>query len=58
MEVSSIMKNSNLKKSDSLVKLPRNKSYEQNLANIIFNPNKKDDTNLFIKTLERRYKYL
>nr|QFG74985.1 MAG: hypothetical protein [Megaviridae environmental sample] len=58
MEASTNMKNTNLKKKKYLVNLPRNKSYEQNLSNIIFNPNKRDDTDIFIRTLETRYQNL
>ena len=58
METSTNMKNDNLKKKKHLVNLPRNKSYEQNLSNIIFNPNKRDDTDIFIQTLEIRYQNL
>ena len=58
MEASTNMKNENLKKKKYLVNLPRNKSYEQNLSNIIFNPNKRDDTDIFIQTLETRYQNL
>ena len=58
METSTNMKNDNLKKKKHLVNLPRNKSYEQNLSNIIFNPNKRDDTDIFIQTLESRYQNL
>ena len=58
METSTIMKNTNLKKKKHLVNLPRNKSYEQNLSNIIFNPNKHSETDIFIQTLETRYKNL
>ena len=55
METSTNMKNANLKKKKHLVNLPRNKSYEQNLSNIIFDPNKQDSTDIFIQTLETRY---
>lgn len=55
METSTNMKNANLKKKKHLVNLPRNKSYEQNLSNIIFDPNKRDDTDIFIQILETRY---
>ncbi len=58
MEAITSMKKDNLKKNETLVKLPRNKSYEQNLSNIIFNPNKRDDTDIFIQTLEIRYQNL
>ena len=58
MEASTNMKNENLKKKKYLVNLPRNKSYEQNLSNIIFNTNKRDDTDIFIQTLETRYQNL
>ena len=58
METSTNMKNDNLKKKKYLVNLPRNKSYEQNLSNIIFNPNKRDNTDIFIQTLEIRYQNL
>ena len=55
METSTNMKNENLKKKKHLVNLPRNKSYEQNLSNIIFDPNKRDNTDIFIQILETRY---
>ena len=57
MESFTSMKKNNLNKKTQ-VSLPRNKSYEQDLSNISFDPNKHDDSNTFIKKLTIRYNNL
>lgn len=60
MESFTYMKKDNLNKKTqpSLPNLPRNKSYEQDLSNISFDPNKGNDSNSFIKKLTLRYNNL
>ena len=55
MEAITSMKKDNLKKNETLVKLPRNKSYEQNLSSVIFDPNNSNHKLKFIEKLELRY---
>ena len=57
MESFTSMKKNNLNKKTQ-VSLPRNKSYEQDLSNISFDPNKSNDSNSFIKKLTLRYNNL
>ena len=56
MESFTHMKNDNLKK--NLANIPRNKSYEQNLSNIIFDPSNANKKTKFMEKLEQRYKKL
>lgn len=58
MEGITYMKKDNLKKNNTLVKLPRNKSYEQNLSSVIFDPNNSNNKLKFIEKLELRYNNL
>ena len=58
MEAITYMKKDNLKKNNTLVKLPRNKSYEQNLSSVIFDPNNSNNKLKFIEKLELRYNKL
>ena len=58
MEAITYMKKDNLKKNETLVKLPRNKSYEQNLSSVIFDPNNSNNKLKFIEKLELRYNKL
>ena len=58
MEAITSMKKDNLKKNETLVKLPRNKSYEQNLSSVIFDPNNSNNKLKFIEKLELRYNKL
>lgn len=57
MESFTHMKKDNLNKKTQ-PSLPRNKSYEQDLSNISFDPNKGNDSNSFIKKLTLRYNNL
>ena len=56
MESFTHMKNDNLKK--NLANIPRNKSYEQNLSHIIFDPSNANKKTKFMEKLEQRYKKL
>lgn len=57
MESFTYMKKNNLNKKTQ-ASLPRNKSYEQDLSNISFDPNKDNDSNSFIKKLTLRFNNL